>query len=72
MTKRECAIVMAYTGYCMLKGEDFDLFYEYLKEIMGRPIFTHEIPIFEKEIKKAAEADFMALCKNATESEDKE
>ena len=39
MTKRECAVIMAFTGVCMLKGDDLKYFYEYVFEIMGRPIF---------------------------------
>jgi hypothetical protein len=40
MTKREAAIVSAYTGF--LCGE-FTEFSKYVEEIMGRPVFTHEM-----------------------------
>lgn len=67
MTKRECAIVMAYTGKCMLEGEDFRIFHEYVEELMDRPVFTHELAFDEvsDEIVKRSEKDFIELCKNA-------
>lgn len=65
MTKRECAIVMAFTGTAMLKGDDLDVFYQYLSEIMGRPVYTHEIGILADEIKESARADFIQLCSEA-------
>jgi hypothetical protein len=43
MTDREKAIVSAYTGYAMLVGNKIGVFYEYLEEILGRPIMTHEL-----------------------------
>lgn len=64
MTDREKAIVMAYTGVCMLSGEKFSIFHGYIEEKCGRPIFTHELAYdhVEKEIKEAVEKDFLALC----------
>ena len=69
MTKRECAIVMAHTGICMLTGEDFNIFHKYVEEIMGRPVWTHEmgIPEVAEEIKEKSLDDFLELCKNATD-----
>ena len=58
MTKREAAIVSAYTGY--LIGE-FSDFHAYIEEIMGRPIFTHEFPNIEEELKEASKKDFMSI-----------
>ena len=45
MTKHECAIVMAHTGICMLTGDDFGIYHEYIEKIMGRPVWTHELAI---------------------------
>jgi hypothetical protein len=45
MTDREKAIVMAYTGICMLTGDKFQIFHKYVEEIMGRPVYTHEMGI---------------------------
>lgn len=58
MTKREAAIVSAYTGY--LIGE-FSDFHAYVEEIMGRPVFTHEFPSIAEELKYKSKADFMSI-----------
>lgn len=63
MTEREKAIVTAYTGITMLQGEGLNVFYKYLEELFGRPIYTHEIPILADEIKKRSSNDFVALCR---------
>lgn len=67
MTKRECAIVMAYTGICMLTGEDFTIFHKYVEEIMGRPVFTHELGVrnIADEIKERSRNDFIELARRA-------
>lgn len=62
MTDKEKAVVMAYTGACMLQGEKFKFFHEYIEHIMGRPVYTHELAIMADEIKEKAKADFIALC----------
>lgn len=43
MTKREAAIIELYTGICMLTGDDRKYVYAYARELMGRPILTHEL-----------------------------
>lgn len=58
MTKREAAIVSAYTGY--LIGE-FSDFHAYVEEIMGRPVFTHEFPSIAEELKEKSKKDFMSI-----------
>lgn len=67
MTKRECAIVMAYTGVCMLSGNDIDIFYKYLEKKLGRNVYTHELAAKEMgyKIKEASKEDFINLCKKA-------
>lgn len=67
MTKEECAIIMAHTGICMLTGEEFDIFHKYVENIMGRPIWTHEMGIgsIADEIKEKSKNDFLKLCANA-------
>lgn len=66
MTDRERAIVMAYTGIVMLSGEKFSIFHKYVEEIMGRPVWTHEmgIALIAEEIKEKAKPDFLELCAN--------
>jgi len=67
MTKRECAIVMAYTGVCMLTGEDFSIFHKYVEDIMERPVLTHELGIWNiaNEIKERSRDDFIELARRA-------
>lgn len=69
MTDREKAIVMAYTGVCMLTGDKFQIFHKYIEDIMGRPIMTHDIGWLEKEIKEKSKTDFIALCADESDSE---
>ena len=58
MTKREAAIVSAYTGYLIGEFSDFQT---YAEEIMGRPIFTHDLTRLEYELKEKSEKDFMSI-----------
>jgi hypothetical protein len=60
MKKREAAIVAAYTG--VMLGSFSDL-HEYIEEIMGRPVFTHELGSEEMTdvVKQAAKKDFVSL-----------
>lgn len=69
MTKQECAVVMAYTGVAMLQGDDLWLFYAYIKELLGRPVWTHELAQAEvlDEIKTKSRADFVKICAEATD-----
>lgn len=69
MTDREKAIVMAYTGVTMLKDDKLQIFYKYVEEIMGRPIWTHEMARLADEIKEKSKDDFMALCADEGSSE---
>lgn len=58
MTKREAAIMSAYTGVFI---GDLDELYKYVKELLGRPVFTHEITERADEIKEKSEKDFLAI-----------
>lgn len=62
MTDREKAIVMAYTGTCMLIGDKLSIFYRYIEDIMGRPVYTHELAFLGSEIVKRSKDDFVKLC----------
>lgn len=66
MTKKECAIVMAYTGITMLSDEDFRIYHRYIEDIMGRPVETHELASESvvKEIKEKSRYDFLKLCES--------
>ena len=72
MTDREKAIVEAYTGFVMLTGDKIGIFYKYVEEKLGRPIWTHELASEEVQeaIKNAAKGDFIKLCADVLESED--
>lgn len=63
MTKKECAIIMAYTGYTMLSDEDFSIFHRYVEDILGRPVYTHELASNSviNEIKEKSRYDFLKL-----------
>ena len=60
MTKREAAIVAAYTG--VLIG-DFDEMHAYIEKIMGGPVFTHQMGLgpFMDQVREKAKPDFIAI-----------
>ena len=58
ITKREAAIITAYTGVVL--GEWVEA-KKYIDEIMGRDLFTHELPVLVGEIHEKAKADFINL-----------
>lgn len=60
MTKREAAIVAAYTGY--LIGAFSDM-HEYIEEVMKRPVFTHEMasPKFMESLRELVKKDFISI-----------
>lgn len=66
MNRRESAIVGAYTG--KLCGP-FDALHEYVEEIMGRPVFTHEMGDKEvvAEIKRKSKDDFVAMAEGVSD-----
>lgn len=60
ITKRDLAILTAYTGYLFGKFQDF---HGYAEEILGQPFFTHQFGkkgIFEKLHERSKE-DFLEL-----------
>jgi len=69
MTKRECAIVEAYTGVVMCAGKDTMHVYKYLEDIIGHPVYTHEIYDLMEEIQEKSKPDFVRLCKDSTDFE---
>lgn len=60
ITKREAAIISAYTGY--LIGE-FDEMHKYIQEKLERPVWTHEMASAElwEEIREKAKPDFISI-----------
>lgn len=70
MTKQECAVIQAYTGTTMLQGDDLEIFYSYIEHLMGRPVFTHEIPDLEPMISRLSKKDFLMICETAVDLDD--
>jgi hypothetical protein len=64
MTDEEKAIVMAYTGVCMLTEDKFQIFHKYVEALMGRPVYTHELGFLADTIKEKAKVDFIMLCES--------
>lgn len=66
MTLRERVIVETYTGIVMTSGEERNEVYKYMAELMGRPVFTHELGDrnIQEELKELSKPDFISLCKS--------
>lgn len=58
MTKREAAIISAYTGYLI---GDIDDLYVYLKEKVGRCVYTHELSGVLKEYREEFKKDLVLI-----------
>lgn len=58
LTKREAAVISAYTGYLIGRFGDMA---EYVEEKLGRPVFTNEYPRLADQIREAAKPDFLAI-----------
>ena len=63
MTKEERLIVTAYTGVMMVEEDEF---YDYLEQLMGRPILAKELSSedFANSVIDAVKDDFMKLCED--------
>lgn len=61
LTRRQGAIISAYTGILCGKWEDT---HEYIEEKMGRSVWTHELAdrSMWESIKEASKCDFVAIC----------
>lgn len=60
ITKREAAIISAYTGYLI---GDFGETHEYIQEILGRPVWSHEMADSKlwDQIREKAKPDYISL-----------
>ena len=69
MTKRECAIVQAYTGVVMLTGDDLGYYFDYIHKLLGYPVWTHELADVSvvRKIQELARPDFKELCRTAVD-----
>lgn len=63
MTKREAAIISAYTGWLLGELDELDDLHAYIEEVMDRPVFTHEMgsKVFTDELHDKCKPDFMNL-----------
>ena len=68
LSKEQAAIIGAYTG--VLCGP-FSELHEYIEQILGRPVWTHELADKKtnEKIKAAAKPDFLTLCRELKETE---
>jgi len=66
MTKREAAVITAYTGIFMGNIEDF---HKYAEEKMCRPVYTHEFASkeFAEYLKEKSKNDFIQICMNVVD-----
>lgn len=61
MTKHEKLVVSAYTGFLMC---DFDDLHAYIENVLGRPVFTHELAsnLLTRELREKLKSEFLVLC----------
>ena len=64
--KHDAAVVAAHTGILMGR---FDDYHKYIEDLMGRPVWTHEIPALEHELKERSLDDWIELQGRLTEEE---
>lgn len=60
LTKKQAAVITAYTGFLLGSFNDV---HHYIEKLMGRLVFTHEMGSKElmDELQLKAKADFIAL-----------
>ena len=61
LTRRQAAIITAYTG---ITCGPFEVFVEYAEKLLGRPVWSHEFASKElaSKIKELAKDDFLSIC----------
>ena len=64
MTKREAAVLQAYTGFKMLEGFDQEYAEQYINELLGGPCTSPHQLLTPKEFCKP---DFIKICQNLTD-----
>ncbi len=58
LTKREAAIISAYTGYLI---GNFAEVHKYAEEKFGHPIWTHQFPSLADRLRELSKKDFIAI-----------
>lgn len=66
MTKREGAIISAYTGVLVCP---FEALHKYAEEKFDAPVWTHFFgdAKFSEELRELSRTDFVALCEGQTD-----
>jgi hypothetical protein len=62
MKLNEAIVISAYTGVACCQ---FKYVHEYIEEVLGRPVLTHELASHSvwEEIKEKAKDDFLEICR---------
>ncbi|MDD3251782.1 MAG: hypothetical protein PHV18_04385 [Lachnospiraceae bacterium] len=68
MTGREGAILSAHTGILLCNIDDY---HKYVSELMGRPVWTHELGGLMDEVKKRSTPDFLELVEDQKRGDNK-
>ena len=70
MTKKEAILLSAYTGYLLV--DNIGEVYMFLNDLMGRPVYSHELASeeFMKEVQKRCKSMVMELVDNLDEVEE--
>ena len=64
MTKREAAVLQAYTGFKMLEGFDQEYAEQYINELLDEPCTSPHQLLTPKELSKP---DFIKICLHMSE-----
>lgn len=71
MTKREAAVLQAYTGFKMLEGFDQEYAEQYINELLDEPCTSPHQLLTPKEfytkVKELSKPDFIKICQNLTD-----
>ena len=67
ITKKEAAIIMAYTGFTTLVCEDTHIFNEYASNVLGKPVtsLSELNELDRRKLQKGAMDDFVKIFANA-------
>ena len=74
MTRRECAILSAYTGYMLVPAGHFGEIHQIIQEALGRPVWTHEMASekLQEQIREALRPQVQEIMERAYWEDSKE
>lgn len=64
MTKREAVVLTAFTQIMLCKTSDYT---DYVEELMGRPVLTHELGTLSDEIKNRSSNEALQILNNLSD-----